>query len=274
MRSLAWVLPPGVRKNITVSAGVSMPDVAGLGPIRFAILPASARKEGGGKTLLEAADAVIEFPSGEALKAPSPNPYAEFVASNIHSEVGFERVRKLAALMERYPPSLDSVPEDEDIQWSMPPADGQVGGIEITSGEWTGERFEQLLDAFDKIEQDVEEFGTVNVRRDPASSLSAAGDLAAAGMHRLSFDILMAVSSVAISQHGFDGRSFQKTVGRLRSAQAKGAAPGLQSGAGGAGRKLPGEDAPVDRDKLVEAVSYLAETLQKLLAAAEDGNHR
>ena len=225
VRSLAWTLPPGVRKAMTVSVGAPMPDVPELGGIRLTILPAAARSgpSPGGpddaardEALLDAADAVIKFPSGNALKATSPNPYADFVASNIHSEVGFDRVRKLAALLERYPPSL----------------------------EWTEDRFEQLLDAFDKIGPDIEEFGTVDVHRDPSGSLAVVKEFAAAGMHRLSLDILMAVSSVAMSQHGFDGGSFQEMVGRVRAGEID------------------------DVEKIVEVVSYLAETLKKLLTAA------
>ena len=66
------------------------------------------------------------------------------------------------------------------------------------------------------------------------------------GMLRLSLDILMAVSSLAIDQYGFDGASFQDTVRGF----------------------MTGEVEVEDPDRIVDAVSYLADALRKLLEEA------
>ena len=107
--------------------------------------------------------------------------------------------------------------------------------------------YEHLLDAFQKVESDVQEFGTVNVHRNPRRTLDVVADFAKAGMPRVSLDILEAISSMAINQYGVDGASMLEAIGKLRG--------------------MTDQRSAAEEERLTEALAFLSGRLAELLSA-------
>jgi hypothetical protein len=192
LRALTWLVPPPARRNITLAAWAVAPDVDPFGPARITVL---APKSESLKTMPKP-DVVIEYPSGKVNEESEDdedeitfNVYAEFVASNLSSERGFERMRKLAGLLERHPP-----------------------GSELTQ-----ERYRHILEGFARIEPLVEEWGAVKIRNDVKASLGAVTEFALAGMPSLSLDILDTVVSLAVDQYDMNAESIKRTLTKLRT---------------------------------------------------------
>jgi hypothetical protein len=196
LRSLVWAVPPPARRDITVAAWAAAPNVPGIGAARITILPpgSSLVKQ------LPKPDTVLEYPVGVARDACNGDDkdededatfhvYAEFLASNLTTDRGCERVRKLAGLLERHPPTL----------------------------ELNQERYRHILTGFETIEHNVEAYGSVKIRNDVKASLASVKEFALAGMPSLSLDILDAVVSSAMDLYDIDAGAMQSALGKLKT---------------------------------------------------------
>lgn len=180
VRSLAWVLPPTVREQLTVSAWAELPPHERFAPARLVVL--DGPPSDGGRTERKF---VLKFPLREGENPVPFNSYAEYVASNLGSEASFQRVRKLAALVERYPPSTP----------------------------FTQPKCRRLMEAFARVEVGLDGAGDIHPRRYPLTSLAAVRDFALAGMGSAALDILQTVVS-SIKPYSESG-TLQEALSRL-----------------------------------------------------------
>lgn len=195
VRALSWVLPPSVRRTLTVSAFLVLPAVEGIPRPRIAIVSCRDPRDARIPHAAPKPDVVLNFPDGAEDPGVPYDVYAEFVAANLADERGRARVRKLVELIERQPPSA-----------------------EPTQG-----RYWHLLEGFGKVEPCLER-GVVDVRRAPKRSLSAVGDFARAGMAGAALDILESIVSYAVEGYNVEAAPLRTMVAKLRSG-GTGAAP-------------------------------------------------
>lgn len=179
MKALAWALPRGARESLSVSAWAELPTVEGFLPARIVLLGQETEAS------LSEPGFVLRLPLREGENPVPFNSYAEYVASNIDDDRSFMRVRKLAALVERYPPK--------------PPFEQP--------------RYRRLMEAFSRVEMGLDGSGDLHPRRNPLLSLSAVKDFALAGMAEAALDILQAVVSSIESESG--GGIFRQALERL-----------------------------------------------------------
>ena len=194
LRSMMWLVPPPARRHITVAAWTSTPAVETLGSARLTVL---APKSESLKTMPKP-PVILEYPEGKVTEEDNDslddddaafNVYAEYVASNLGSDRGFERIKKLAGLLERHPPQL----------------------------ELTQERYRHILEGFGRVEHCIEEYGSFRILDDVRSSLIAVKEFALGGQPSLALDILDTVVSFAVDHYDMDAESMKNALGKLRT---------------------------------------------------------
>jgi hypothetical protein len=146
---------------------------------------------------------ILEYPEGKITEEGGDsldddeatfNVYAEYVASNLGTERGFDRIKKLAGLLERHPPALNL----------------------------TQERYRHIIEGFGRIESHVEEYGSFKILEDVKSSLVAVKAFALGGLPSLALDILDTVVSFAVDHYDMDAESMKAALAKLRTGVAPG----------------------------------------------------